>query len=333
MRSREQAVAPWALCLAVLVSSGLGLLPAASAAADSYPSRPITLIVPFPPGGGNDLLARLVGERMGRTLGEPVVVENRSGAGGNIGSRQAARSAPDGYTVLLGFSGTLAINPALYANLGYDPDKDLLPIGTIATSPSVLVVNPAVPVRTLRDLIAYVKANPDKLNYASSGIGTVVHVSTEMLLDAAGIVVKHIPYKGTGPGVSDLLGGQVQVMMPPIPSVIGMIKDGRLRPIAVTSRQRSPLLPDVPTVDEAGLPGFAAELLYGLLVPEGTPAPIVARLNQELRAAVADDELDKRFIELGATPLGGTPADYAAAIAADRRLWGGIVHKLGLREE
>ncbi len=302
-------------------------------AADTYPSRPIMLIVPFPPGGANDLLARLVGERMSRSLGQPIVVENRSGAGGNIGSRQAARSAPDGYTMLLTFSGTIAINPTLYANIGYDSDKDLTAIGTIATAPAVLVVHPAVPAKTLRELIDYAKANPGVLNYGSSGTGTVVHVSTEMVLDAADIKIRHIPYSGTGPAVSDLLGGHVQLMLPPIPSVIGLIKNGQLRPLAVTGRSRSPLLPDVPTVSEAGLPGFTSEQLIGLMAPAGTPRPIIERLNSELRVAVTDASISNRILEVGAAPLASTPEEYATQAAADQRLWGAIVKKLGLRVE
>jgi tripartite-type tricarboxylate transporter receptor subunit TctC len=299
-------------------------------AADSYPTRPIAVIVPFPPGGANDLLARMVGERMSRSLGQSIVVENRSGAGGNIGSRQAARSPADGYTMLLTFSGTIAINPELYANIGYDAKKDLTAIGTIATAPAVVVVNPAVPAKTLRELIDYAKAKPGVLNYGSSGTGTVVHVSAEMMLEAAGINIRHIPYSGTGPAVSDLLGGHVQMMLPPIPSVIGMIKSGQLRALAVTGQNRSPLLPDVPTVSEAGLPGFVSTQLIGLMAPAGTPRPIVERLNTELRNAVNDPAISKRILEVGAEPLASTPEEYTKLAAADQKLWGTIVKKLGL---
>jgi tripartite-type tricarboxylate transporter receptor subunit TctC len=302
-------------------------------AAENYPSRPIMLIVPFPPGGANDLLARLVGERMSRSLGQAIVVENRSGAGGNIGSRQAARSAPDGYTMLLTFSGTIAINPELYANIGYDSNKDLTAIGTIATAPAVVVVNPVVPAKTLRELFDYARANPGVLNYGSSGTGTVVHVSAEMMLEAADIKIRHIPYSGTGPAVSDLLGGHVQMMLPPIPSVIGLIKNGQLRALAVTGKNRSPLLPNVPTVSEAGLPGFASEQLIGLMAPAGTPRPIIERLNSELRSAVTDPKISNRILEVGAAPLVGTPEEYAAQAAADQKLWGTIVKKLGLHVE
>jgi tripartite-type tricarboxylate transporter receptor subunit TctC len=299
-------------------------------AADQYPSRPITIVVPFPPGGANDLLARLAGEKMGQLLHEPVVIENKAGAGGNIGSRYVAKAAPDGYTILLGFSGTLGINPAMYRDLGYDPAKDLTPIGTIATAAAVLVVYPGLPIKTLEELITYAKENPDKLNYASSGTGTVVHVSTEMVLDAAGIKIRHIPYRGTGPAVSDVLAGHDQLIMPPIPSVVGMIKSGQLRAIAVTSKTRSPLLPNVPTINEAGLPGFASEQLVGLLVPSATPKPVVDKLSKTLNEVLANPNVKSKIIEVGAVPESTTPEQYAKLIADDQLKWGKIVRKLGL---
>ena len=301
--------------------------------AQNYPSRPITLVVPFPPGGGNDIMARLVGERMSKTLDQPVVIENRPGAGGNIGSRQAARSAPDGYTILLTFTGTLAINPSLYANLGYDPSKELIPIGSISTTPAVMVVNPSVPAQNLVEFIAYAKANPGKINYGHSGVGTVVHVATEMMANAAGIDIKSIPYKGTAPALSDLLGGHVTLMIPPIPAVISQVKGGTLRALGVTSQQRSPLLPDVPTLSEAGLPGFFSEQRYGLMAPAGTPRPIIERLNKELRAALAEDAVRQRILDDGALARSDSPEDYGASIAKDQETWGGIVKKLGLRVE
>ena len=315
----------FALTIALAVGLSFPVL-----AADQYPSRPITIVVPFPPGGANDLLARLTGEKMGQLLHEPVVIENKAGAGGNIGSRYVAKAAPDGYTILLGFSGTLGINPAMYHNLGYDPAKDLTPIGTIATAAAVLVVYPGLPIKTLKELIAYAKANPDKLNYASSGTGTVVHVSTEIVLDAAGIKIRHIPYRGTGPAVSDVLAGQDQLIMPPIPSVVGMIKSGQLRAIAVTSKTRSPLLPNVPTINEAGLPGFASEQLVGLLVPSATPKPVIDKLSKTLNEALADPKVKSKIIEVGADPESTTPEQYAKLIADDQQKWGKIVRKLGL---
>jgi tripartite-type tricarboxylate transporter receptor subunit TctC len=318
-----------------LAAAGLSVHLAVSAAhaqdTGNFPNRPITLVVPFAPGGGNDIMARLVGERMSRSLGQQVVVENKPGAGGNIGSRQAARSAPDGYTMLLAFTGTIAINPALYANMGYDPNKELTPIGSISTSPSVLVVHPSFPATNLKELIAYAKAHPGEVNYASSGVGTVVHMATEMLADVAGMEVKQVPYRGTGPAVADVIGGHVKMMMPPIPAVIGYVRSGTLRAIAVTSKTRSPLLPEVPTIDEAGLKGFTSDQRYGLLAPAATPRPLIDRLNKELRAALADETIQKRILEDGATPAPDSPEDYGAAIANDQKTWGGIVKKLGLR--
>ena len=306
---------------------------AAAQGPDDYPNRPITLIVPFAPGGGNDIMARLIGERMSKSLGQQIVIENRAGAGGNTGSRQAARSAPDGYTILLAFTGTLGINPSLYANIGYDPNKELTPIGSISTTSAVLVVHPSLPVQNFKEFIAMAKAAPAPLNYASSGVGTVVHVSTEMLADAAGFKVLQIPYKGTGPGVADLVGGHIKMMMPPIPAVISYVGAGTLRALGVTSKERSPLMPDVPTLSEAGLPGFSSEQRYGLLAPAGTPKPIIEKLNRELRAALADESIRKRLLDDGAVPAPDTPEQYETAIMEDQKVWGGIVKKLGLRVE
>lgn len=315
----------------VLAVATIGIVSGACAqGAEDFPTRPITLIVPFAPGGGNDIMARLIGDRMSRALGQQIVIENRAGAGGNTGSRQAAHSPPDGYTMLLAFTGTIGINPSLYANIGYDPNKDLTPIGSISTTSAVLVVHPSLPVRNLKELIAMAKASPSPLNYASSGVGTVVHVATEMLADTAGIKLTQIPYKGTGPAVSDLVGGHIKIMMPPIPAVIGYVGAGTLRALGVTSKERSPLMPDVPTLSEAGLPGFSSEQRYGLLAPAGTPKPIIARLNKELRAALADETVRKRLIDDGAIPAPDSPDEYAAAIASDQKAWGGIVRKLGL---
>lgn len=318
--------------LVLAVSAAIAVIPNVLAqSSDNYPTRPITLIVPFAPGGGNDIMARLIGEHMSRSLGQQVVIDNRAGGGGNVGSRQVARSAPNGYTMLLAFTGTLGINPSLYENLGYDPNTALSPIGSIATAPAVLVVHPSLPAQNLKDLIAYAKANPGVINYASSGVGTVVHVATEMLANAAGIDIKQVPYRGTGPAISDLIGGHVKMMMAPIPALIGHVQEGKVRALGVTSKERSPLLPEVPTLSEAGLAGFFSEQRYGLLVPAGTPRPVIERLNKELRAALADANVRKRLIDDGAAPAADSPEDYGAAIARDQQTWGAIVRKLGLR--
>ncbi len=304
----------------------------APASAQDYPTKPITLVVPFPAGGGNDALARLVAEKMSRALGQQVVVENRGGAGGTIATRAVAKTAPDGYTILLTYTGTLAINPSLYPNAGYDPRKDFAPIGLIGSLPSVLVVHPSLPVRSVAELIAYAKANPGKVNYAFVP-GTVGHIATELFGKTAGIELTKIPYKGNGDALGNLIGGHVSMMVLAIVPIIGNVKAGTLRALAVTSGERSALLPDVPSIADAGLPGFSAVIRYGLAAPPGTPRPIVERLNKELRAALAADDLRAKLAADGAVAEPGSPEDYAAAIDADEKKWAPIVKSLNLKFE
>jgi tripartite-type tricarboxylate transporter receptor subunit TctC len=304
----------------------------APASAESYPTKPITLVVPFPAGGGNDALARIVAEKMSRSLGQQVVVENRGGAGGTIATRAVAKSPPDGYTILLSYTGTLAINPSLYPNAGYDPRKDFAPIGLIGSLPSVLVVHPSLPVHSATELIAYAKANPGKINYAFVP-GTVGHISTNLFARTAGIDLTSIPYKGNGDALGNLIGGHVSMMFLSIVPIIGNVKAGTLRALAVTSAERSALLPDVPPIAESGLPGFSAVIRYGLAAPPGTPRPIVERLNKELRAALAADDLRAKLAADGAVPEPGSPEDYAAAIDADEKKWAPIVKSLNLKFE
>ena len=251
----------------------------APASAQDYPTKPITLVVPFPAGGGNDALARLVAEKMSRALGQQVVVENRGGAGGTIATRAVAKTMPDGYTILLTYTGTLAINPSLYPNAGYDPRRDFAPIGLIGSLPSVLVVHPSLPVHSVVELIAYAKANPGKINYAFVP-GTVGHISTELFAKTAGIELTKIPYKGNGDALGNLIGGHVSMMVLAIVPIIGNVKAGTLRALAVTSGERSALLPDVPPIADSGLPGFAAVIRYGLAAPPGTPRPIIEPAQQ-----------------------------------------------------
>jgi len=300
--------------------------------AQTFPLRPITLVVPFPAGGGNDALARLVAERMSRTLGQQVVVENRGGAGGTIATRAVAKGPADGYTILLTYTGTLAINPSLYPNAGYDPRKDFAPIGAIGTLASVLVMHPSLPIGSTADLISYAKANPGKVNYAFVP-GTVGHISTEMFARGAGITLTNIPYRGNGNAIGDLLGGHVSMMFLSILPVIGPIQGGKLKALAVASPQRSPLLPDVPTIAESGLPGFSAIITYGLAAPGGTPRVIVERLNKELNAALADGELRARIAAEGGQVLPGSPADYTAEIDREEKRWGPLVKSLDLKVE
>lgn len=310
-----------------------GLTSAADlAAAQDYPTKPITLVVPFPPGGGNDALARTVADKMSRPLGQQVVVENRGGAGGTVATRAVAKTAPDGYTILLSYTGTFAINPSLYPNAGYDPRKDFTPIGLIASMPSVLVVHPSVPARTTAELIAYGKANPGKINYAFVP-GTVGHITTELFARTAGIELTKIPYKGNGDALANLIGGHVSMMFLSIAPIVGNVKAGTLHALALTTAERSPLMPEVPPIAESGVPGFSAAIRYGLVAPPGTPRPIIDRLNKELRIALTDAQLKDKLAAEGATPAPSTPDEYAAAIDADETKWAPIVKSLNLKFE
>ncbi len=303
------------------------------AAAQDYPNRPITLVVPFPPGGSTTIVARIVADKMSEVLGQSIVVDNRGGAGGTVASRAVSKSAPDGYTILLGYTGTLAIGPTLYGNVGYDPRKDFEPIGRIGTAPNTLVVHPSTPVHSVAELIAYAKANPGKLNYGSAGIGTVSHVCGEYFANAAGIKLTHIPYKGTGPAIIDLLGGHIPMAFAPVPATHENAQTGKLRMLAVTSAVRSTLLPDVPTIAESALPGFVAVLRFGFVAPPGTPRPVIERLNAALNAALASDDVRKRLAIDGAEPLPGTPADYANDIDREEAQWSKVVKASGARAE
>jgi tripartite-type tricarboxylate transporter receptor subunit TctC len=313
---------------AMALLAGLG-----HAAAQDYPNRPITLVVPFPPGGSTTIVARIVADKMSEALGQPIVIDNRGGAGGTVGSRAVSKSAPDGYTILLGYTGTLAIGPTLYGNVGYDPRKDFEAIGRIGTAPNTLVVHPSLPVHSVAELIAYAKANPGKLNYGSAGIGTVSHVCGEYFATAAGVTLTHIPYKGTGPAITDLLGGHIPIAFAPIPATHENTQAGKLRMLAVTSAVRSTLLPDVPTIAEAALPGFEAVLRYGLVAPPGTPRAIIEKLNTALNAALASGDVRARLAIDGAEPLPGTPADYAADIDREEAQWSKVVKASGAKAE
>jgi tripartite-type tricarboxylate transporter receptor subunit TctC len=326
---------PWrwpSILLAAAMVAGVGLQ-AAPAAAQDYPSRPITLVVPFPPGGSTTIVARIVADKMSEALGQSIVIDNRGGAGGTIGSRAVSKSEPDGYTILLGYSGTLAIGPSLYGNVGYDPRKDFEPIGRIGTAPNTLVVHPSFPVHSVAELIAYAKANPGKVNYGSAGIGTVSHVCGEYFANVAGIKLTHIPYKGTGPAIIDLLGGHIPMAFAPVPATHENTQSGKLRMLAVTSAVRSSLLPDVPTIAEAALPGFEAVLRYGLVAPPGTPRAIIERLNAALNAALASEDVRARLAIDGAEPLPGTPADYGADIDREETQWSKVVKASGAKAE
>jgi tripartite-type tricarboxylate transporter receptor subunit TctC len=317
----------WTLWLAAL------LLAAAPAGAQDYPSRPITLVVPYAAGGGNDAMARVVADHMSRTLRQQIVIENRGGAGGSIATRQAAKMAPDGYTLVLGGTGTLAVNPTLYANVGYDPRKDFAPVGLIATSALVVLVHPSVPAGSIAELIALAKKEPGKLNYASAGTGSGIHLGAELFAHMADVKLTHIPYKGSAPALTDLIGGHVAIYFSSMPPAIGNVKEGKVRALAVTGTTRSKIFPELPTVAEAGLPGYEAVLHYGIAAPAGTPRPIVDKLNAAMRAALASDEVRQRILADGAEPLPSTPEEYATDIDREETKWSAIVRKSGAKAE
>jgi len=317
-----------------VIAAALSLLCfAGAAAADDYPSRPITLIVPFPPGGSTNIVMRIIAEKLSVLLGQQVVVDNRAGAGGTAGTRALAKSTADGYTIGLGYSGPLGIAPSLYSDLGYDPRKDFAPIGRVATAPNSLVVHPSFQPKSIAELIAYAKAHPGKVNFGSAGIGTVSHLAGEYFASRAGIKLVHIPYKGTGPALTDLIGGHIPMAFAPIPASHAQAAAGTLRMLGVTSLKRSSLMPDVPTIAESGLPGFEAVLRYGLVAPAGTPAAIIVRLNKELNIALASDDVRRRLALEGAEPLPSTPDEYAADIDREEKQWSKVVHESGAKVE
>jgi tripartite-type tricarboxylate transporter receptor subunit TctC len=317
--------------LLVAVLSALFGAPAAAIAGDEYPVRPITLIVPYPPGGGVDAIARIVADKLSVAFGQQVIVDNRGGGGGNIGTRLVAKAAPDGYTLLLGHTGTISINPTLYTNAGYDPRKDFAAIGLIASMPVALMAHPSFAPKTVTELIALAKQQPGKINIGTSAIGTGGYMCAEQFKVETGTDLTIIPYKGTAPVMTDLVGGHVPVAFGVLPPALGNIAAGTLRVIAVTSPTRFSLLPDVPTADESGLPGFEAVLHYGLLAPAGTPRPVIDRLNSALRKLVALDDVQQRIHSEGGDPLTSSPDQYTADIDRELTKWGGLVKRLNLK--
>ncbi|CAN7601276.1 Bug family tripartite tricarboxylate transporter substrate binding protein [Variovorax paradoxus] len=315
----------------------LGLLAAAGLPAHAQSeARPIRIVVPFAAGGGNDVFARQMAKGLGELRKQGVIVDNKPGAGGNLGTEQVVRSAPDGSTLLLGHTGTVSINPALYKGLKFDARKDLLPVAMFASSALVLVVPAASKVRTVADLVAEAKARPGLLDYASSGSGTGGHLTGELFAERTGTRINHIPYKGTNPGLTDLAGGQVQMMFSVVPPALALVKGGRLRAVAVTGAKRLPSLPEVPTVAESGLrelAGFESTLTYGILAPRGTPDAFVKELSAQMLQVAGSAEFQSRLGVEGAVPLLGGPAEYAALIAKESALWAGIVKASGATVE
>jgi tripartite-type tricarboxylate transporter receptor subunit TctC len=311
----------------------LGLLLLTTAAqGQTYPTRPITLLVPAAAGGGNDTVARVVAEKMGRILGQQFVIDNRPGAGGALAARQVAHSEPDGYTLGIGNPATLAIAPALFPNVGYDPVKDFAPVGMIAASAHIILVNKDDPARTLAELITRAKQEPGKLTFASGGAGSPTHLGPELFASMAGIKLTHVPYRGTGPAIADLLGGHITMTFSSLPPAIGLVRDGKVRPIAITGAKRSNILPEVPTVSET-VPGYVSEQRYGIIAPARTPPDVVARLNAALRDALTADEVAARVAAEGADVTPSSPAEYAADIASDAAKWGKIIRQLGLKAD
>ena len=303
----------------------------ATAAAQDYPAKPIKLIVPFPPGGGTDISARTVAGRLSEGGRWTFVVENKPGAGGNLGMEQAVKSPADGYTMVIGQTSNLAINPALYAKLPYDPLRDLSPVVLLVSAPVVLVVTANSKYTSLADLIVAAKNDPGAITYASPGNGTVSHLAGELLQRAAGVKLTHVPYKGAAQALTDTLGGQVRSFMSSVPSALGQLRGGKLRALAVTSAKRSPELPAVPTIAESGYTGFEANTWYGLLVPAGAPAPIIALLNAEVNRVLAMPEVRARLASEGGDTLGGPPERFAAFLAAEHAKWGRVVRESGAR--
>ena len=301
--------------------------------AQAYPAKAVRVVVPFPPGGGTDIIAREVTQRVTSNTHWTFVVDNRAGAGGNLGVDQAAKSPPDGYTIVLGQTSNLAINPTLYSKLPYDPVKDLAPIALVASAPLVLVVPAQSPYKSLADLVAAAKAKPGEINFASPGNGTVSHLTGEKFQKTAGVRFTHVPYKGTNQALTDVIGGQVQLFVSSVPSVLQQIRIGKLRALAVTSSKRVGDLPQVPTVAEAGYQGFDAVTWFGFLAPAGTPKDVVAKLNAEFNKALQQPELRKRLADEGAEPLGGTPEQFAQLIRDDIGRWGKIVKESGARAD
>ena len=303
------------------------------AGAQSYPARPVRIVVPFPPSGAADLLTRALGKKLSEVWGQPVVADNRPGAGGNIGAEAAAKSAPDGYTLLMGAVTTHAVSMSLYAKLGYDLEKDLAPVSLVANVPHILVAHPSVPGKNLGEVISFLKGQGGKVNFASQGNGTLSHLEFELMKSMGGFSANHIPYKGSAPAMLDLLAGNVVLLFDSIPSSLPQVRAGKLRGIGVASSRRSPVLPELPTLSEAGLAGFSADSWFGILCPAGTPREVVARLNADIVKALDSTEVRNIIASQGGEVLGSTPEQMAAQIRGDREKWGKVVRESGARAE
>ena len=301
-------------------------------AQEAWPSRPVRFILPFPPGGGTDILGRLIAERLSAGLGQPVVTENRGGAGGNVGAEAAARSSPDGYTIVL-VAPSLAISPTLYSKINYDPVKDFAPVSLVATVPNVMITQASLPVQNLQEFIAFAKGKPGALNFGSGGAGTSNHLAGELFNIVTGAKLVHIPYKGVNLAMQDVLSGQIHLVVIGIPAAAPHIKAGRLRALAVVTPQRTAALPEVPTTDEAGLKDFEVTTWYGVLAPAGTPRPVIARLNSELVKIIHAPEVKERLAASGTEPRTSTPEEFAAYLKQEIAKWGDVVRKANLKAD
>jgi tripartite-type tricarboxylate transporter receptor subunit TctC len=304
----------------------------AAHAQQPYPARAVRLVVPSAPGGGTDITARIMAPKFSEYFGQQVVVENRAGAATMIGGEVVARSAPDGYTLLMGIS-TLAINAAMYRKVAYDALKDFAPIAQVVTLSNVLVTHPSLPARNVKELVAFAKARPGQINFASAGVGTNPHLSMELFLSLSGLKMMHVPYKGSGQGIIDVIAGHVPVMMPAVPTALVYIKNGRLRPLGVSGAKRSQAAPDIPTIAEAGVAGYEATQWFGLLAPAGTPRAIVDRWHRETVRALKDPEVRDRLVADGADPVGSTPEEFAAYLRAETIKWAKVVKAIGIQPE
>ena len=323
MISRRLALA--GACTAIAAAT----LAPLSAAAQAYPTKPVTIIVPFAAGGTTDILARIVGQALNTELGQSVIIDNRAGAGGNIGGALAAKAQPDGYTLFMGTVGTHAINGALYKKMPFNPIKDFAPLTRVATVPNLLVANPNQPFKTVKELITYAKAHPGKINYGSSGNGSSIHLSGDLFKSMAKVDMVHVPYKGSAPAVTDLLGNQIGIMFDNMPSAIQHVRAGKLVPIAVTTAKRSPELPDVPTIAEAGVPGYEATSWFGMFAVAGTPKPVLDKLHTALAKVLKQPDVQKKIGEQGGEVVVDTPEQFAAFIKTETAKWGKVVKESG----
>ena len=319
------------LIAAATLSAGAFAQAASTGSGQAWPAKPIRIVVPFPPGGGTDIIARETSQRVAKATGWTFVIDNKPGAGGNLGIDAVAKSPADGYTIVIGQTSNLAINPTLYSRLPYDPQKDLAPIVLLANAPLVMVTGASSPSTTAGAVVAAAQAKPGKVNFASPGNGTVAHLTSELFQKSAGITTQHVPYKGASQALVDVIGGNVELYMSSVPTMLGQIKQGKVRALAVTSANRVDDLPDVPTINESGYKGFDAVTWFGLLAPAGTPKDVVARLNAEFNKALQQPELAKRLGDEGADPAGGTPEQFAALIKAEIPRWGKVVKESGAK--